>query len=64
MVNRYRLTDESRAILHPEGEVVLYEDHQREVARLRSLLDKTSEDAREWKAYAAHMRELLPREES
>lgn len=60
MISRYRLTDESTAVPNSDGEVVLYEDYQREVSRLRSLLDKASEDARAWKAYAARVR-FLPR---
>jgi len=41
---RYRMTDESKAKVHPEGEIVQYVSHAAEVARLRDLMDKTSRD--------------------
>lgn len=53
-ITRYRLADDSVANAHPEGEVVRYEDHAKEVERLRNLLDKQAEQARRWKtAYLA-----------
>lgn len=55
MIVRLRLTDGSIARSHPEGEVVLYDDHAREVARLRALLNKASRYSRAWKAHARQL---------
>ena len=54
-IQRLRLAKGSRAHPHPEGEVVLYKEHQREVERLRALLEKSSLYARSWKQYAQNL---------
>lgn len=61
-ISRLRLTEGSVARHHPEGEVVFYEDHAKEVERLRVLLTKSAEYARAWKQYAQGVRPTPPGE--
>lgn len=51
-MNRYRLSPDSKAHPHPEGELIQYSEHAKEVERLRALLSKSSAYARQWRLYA------------